>query len=134
MKIIKQSYAAIDRSITDVENELIQTNHAVVGYYVAKSWNLPNHISQAIHEHHNIKKITAEDSQNAQRKTLIAILKMAENICGNYRNLGQQQEDYEWQQIAESILVYVGLSQYEYENMTAQLMDMGIGASDSISF
>jgi HD-like signal output (HDOD) protein len=132
--VIQESYAREDKSITDTENELLQTNHAVVGYYVAKSWNLPDYISQAIHEHHNVEKILSDESQNPQKRTLLAILKMAENICGNYRNLGQQEEDYEWLRISEQVLVYVGLSQYDYESLCAQLIDMGIGATDSLSF
>ncbi len=132
--IIEESYARTDATITDTENELAKTNHAVVGYYVAKSWNLPMHITQAIHEHHNVEKIISDENQNSQKRTLLAILKMAENICGNYKNLGGQTEDYEWQRIAEQVLVYVGLSQYDYETLCSQLIDMGIGASDSMSF
>ncbi|MGH1487572.1 MAG: HDOD domain-containing protein [Cellvibrionaceae bacterium] len=132
--VIQESYAREDKSITDTENELLQTNHAVVGYYVAKSWNLPAYISQAIHEHHNVDIVLADDSQNPQKRTLLAILKMAENICGNYRNLGKQSEDHEWARIAEQVLVYVGLSQYDYDSLCSQLIDMGIGATDSISF
>jgi HD-like signal output (HDOD) protein len=132
--IIEESYARQDVSITDSENQLLQTNHAVVGYYVAKSWNLPDYISMAIHEHHNVDKILPDESQDSQKRTLLAILKMAENICGNYRNLGNQQRDYEWERIAEHVLVYVGLSQYDYETLCSQLIDAGIGRSSAISF
>ncbi|MEO0442238.1 MAG: HDOD domain-containing protein [Pseudomonadota bacterium] len=133
-EVIQKSYARDNASITDIENELIQTNHAVVGYYVAKSWNLPLYISQAIHEHHNVEKIISDDKQNPQKRTLLTILKMAENICGNYRNLGQQTEDHEWQRVSEQVLEYVGLGQYDYETLCSQLIDMGIGVSDSLSF
>lgn len=132
--VILEAYARSDQSITDTENGILQTNHAVVGYYVAKSWNLPDHISQAIHEHHNVEYILQDDAQNPQKITLLAILKMAENICGNYKNLGQQSEDHEWQRISDQVLVYVGLTAYEYENLCLQLIDMGIGASNSVSF
>ena len=125
--IIEESYSRENTTITDVENDLIQTNHAVVGYYVARSWNLPIHISHAIHEHHHADKIINNDEEDSQKRTLIAILKIAEHICGNYRELGQQEDDYEWQRIKDSVLLYVGLSEYDYETLCSQLIEMGIG-------
>ncbi|MBX2809348.1 MAG: HDOD domain-containing protein [Cellvibrionaceae bacterium] len=132
--IIQESYRRPEQSITDTENALIKTNHAVVGYYTAKSWNLPEHITLAIHEHHNIDKVFADDSHLPQKRTLLAILKMAENVCGNYRDLGQQQVDYEWQRIADFILDYVGLTEYDYDTLCTQLAEMGIGSSSSLSY
>ena len=134
MEVIQQSYGDPETSITDTENKLLKTNHAVVGYYVAKSWHLPRYISEAIHEHHNVDKVIGDEGQHAQKRTLLAILKMAENICRNHQKLGQQAEDYEWQRIAEQVLLYLGLSQYDYENLCAQLADMGIGGADDIAY
>jgi HD-like signal output (HDOD) protein len=131
-EIIQQCYAQ-QESITDYENSLLKTNHAVVGYYVAKSWNLPSYISQAIHEHHNVEKIINDEQQNPQKRTLLAILKMAETICANHRNLGQQEEDYEWQRIADQVLLYVGLSQYDFESICVQLSEIGIGSNEGIN-
>lgn len=127
--VIEESYAREDKSITDTENELLQTNHAVIGYYVAKSWNLPDYISQAIHEHHHADTILMDESQQPQKRTLLAILKMAENICANFRNLGKQDADHEWERIHDSVLLYVGLSEYEYENLCSQMIDLGMGGS-----
>ena len=126
---LEESYSREGSIITDVENDLIQTNHAVVGYFVAKSWNLPIHISTAIHQHHNAEKIINNDKEDPRKRTLLAILKIAEHICGNHRELGKQEEDYEWQAIKESVLIYVGLSEYDYESLCSQLVDMGIGSS-----
>jgi HD-like signal output (HDOD) protein len=131
--IITQCYAQDELTITDCENQLLKTNHAVVGYYIAKSWNLPAYISQAIHEHHNVEKVLGDENQNPQKRTLLAILKMAETICANYRNLGKQEVDYEWERISEQVLLYVGLSQYDFESLFVQLNDIGIGSSDSLS-
>ncbi|ODS24822.1 histidine kinase [Candidatus Endobugula sertula] len=127
--IIKESYSRENVTITDVENELIQTNHAVVGYYVAKSWNLPSYISVAIHQHHHAESVINNDNEDSKKRTLLAILKIAEHICGNHRDLGNQDVDYEWQNIKDSILLYVGLSEYDYESLCSQLTDMGIGDS-----
>lgn len=129
-EVLKEAYSREEERIIDVENEQIQTNHAVVGYYVAKSWNLPMYLSQAIHDHHNVRKVLEDEEADPKRKTLLAILKMAEHICGNYRTLGGQELDYEWENISESVLLYVGLSQYDYEGLEQEIKEMGLGAGD----
>lgn len=127
LDVVQQSYgSAAEREITATENILLKTNHAVVGYYVAKSWNLPAHICRAIHEHHNIEKVFAEEGQG-EKKTLLATLKMAEHICGNYRTLGSYNTDGEWQRIEETILIYAGLSQYDFSGLKEQVYDLGLG-------
>ncbi|MGG5874283.1 HDOD domain-containing protein, partial [Pseudomonas peli] len=45
----RQAYASAigERRVVDTENRLLNTNHAVVGYFTAKSWNLPLHLCEA---------------------------------------------------------------------------------------
>ncbi|MDN3637806.1 HDOD domain-containing protein [Simiduia curdlanivorans] len=126
-EVMERSYTSSDKSVTDVENEFLATNHSVVGYYVAKSWKLPIHLCEAIHQHHQVNKILSEEKADNRKKTLLAILKMAETICKNYKTLGNQDTDYEWQRISDNILVYVGLSQYDFETLCQHIYDMGLG-------
>ena len=85
MTVLEEAYynASHERRVVDTENRLLNTNHAVVGYFTAKSWNLPLHLCEAIANHHNLLAIFTEDSsRNARLKTLLAILKMAEHKIG----------------------------------------------------
>lgn len=117
--VMREAYAHPEPRIIDVENRLLQTNHAVVGYYVAKSWRLPAYLCEAIHDHHSAQEIFSDqDYPDTAKKNLLAILKMAEHLCGQYRTLGGQEVDLEWQQLEEDILIYVGLSAYEFQNLT----------------
>ena len=50
--VMIEAYSRTNERIVDIENAMINTNHAVVGYYVGKSWNLPAYLCEAIHEHH----------------------------------------------------------------------------------
>lgn len=126
--VARQAYEMEQPRIVDLENELLSTNHAVVGYYIGRSWKLPNYICEAIHDHHSIHKVFQEgNTEDPNKKTLLAVLKMAEHICGNYRIIGQQEEDHEWNYIADSILMYVGLSQYDFEGIIAQVHEQGMG-------
>ena len=50
---------------------------------------------------------------------------MAEHICSSYRVLGNQPDDFEWQSIEQLVLEYVGLSEYDFENLRESIRDMG---------
>lgn len=128
MTVLEEAYASAtgERRVVDTENRLLNTNHAVVGYFTAKSWNLPLHLCEAIASHHNALAIFTEDSsRDAQLKTLLAILKMAEHICESHLVLGNQPNDHEWQSIEQLVLEYVGLSEYDFENLRESIRDMG---------
>src|SRR5690606_27957615 len=99
----------------------------VVGYYTAKSWNLPSHICLAIAEHHNTLQIfSSKDGRNQLQKTLLAILKIAENICGNYKVLGQQERDIEWEKSQQDILEHLGLTTYDLDDLKESFIAMGV--------
>ena len=129
-EVIEHSYASNYRSITDTENELINTNHGVVGYYIGKSWNLPRYLCEAIHEHHQPLKTLYDDSADVKKRTLLAILKMAEHCCGTYRVLGKQNTDHEWLSVKDTVLMYVGLTEYDFSSLKAQIAELGLGNTD----
>jgi len=54
MSVLEEAYASTGdgQRIVDIENRVLSTNHAVVGYFTAKSWNLPLHLCDAIANHH----------------------------------------------------------------------------------
>lgn len=128
--IMRESYARPGERVIDTENRLLKTNHAVVGYFVAKSWSLPPDLCEVIAEHHSSEDIFRENaraSYDSGKKTLLAILKMAEHICGLHKVLGSSDEDYEWDAISHDLLAYVGLSDLDFDDMTARLENLGIG-------
>lgn len=128
MTVLEQAYANAgpDCRVVDTENNAFNTNHAVVGYYTAKSWRLPEHVTDAIANHHNALAIFSdESSRNPQLKNLLAILKMAEHVCSSYRVLGNQPVDHEWNTIGHLVLDYVGLSDYDFESMKLSIRELG---------
>ncbi|WP_312956762.1 HDOD domain-containing protein [Stutzerimonas nitrititolerans] len=130
MSVLEEAYASAsaETRVTDIENRALNTNHAVVGYFTAKSWNLPLHLCEAIANHHNALSLFSDDSgRDASLKTLLAILKMAEHICASHRVIGDQAEDHEWQAIAQLVLEYVGLSEYDFVSLKESIREMGVG-------
>lgn len=129
--VMEASYGHPEKRIVDTENELLNTNHAVVGYYTAKSWKVPKPICDVIAEHHNATRYFRPDhTQDDERKTLLGILKLAEHICGNYRILGKQEEDLEWQAAGQEILAYLGLGEYDVEQLTLTYQESGVAAQN----
>jgi HD-like signal output (HDOD) protein len=127
MKVLEQAYAnaSTECRVVDTENKQYNTNHAVVGYYTAKSWRLPEHVTQAIANHHNALAIFSDEScRNTPLKNLLAILKMAEHICASYRVLGNQAEDHEWNNVGHLVLDYIGLSEYDFETQKQEIRDL----------
>ncbi|SDS52243.1 HD-like signal output (HDOD) domain, no enzymatic activity [Pseudomonas asplenii] len=129
MTVLEQAYtnAGPDKRVVDTENDAFNTNHAVVGYYTAKSWRLPEHVTDAIANHHNALAIFSDETtRNSQLKNLLAILKMAEHICASHRVLGGESEDREWNAIAPLVLDYVGLSDYDFETLRENIRELGV--------
>jgi len=127
MSVLEEAYAnaSPDTRVVDTENRRLNTNHAVVGYFTAKSWRLPEHVTNAIANHHNALAIFQDESgRNAPLKNLLGILKMAEHICASHRVLGNQNIDHEWNSIGHLVLDYVGLSDYDFENLKESIREL----------
>ena len=129
LEVMEKSYAHDPaQRVIDIENQLLNTNHAVIGYYTAKSWKLPKILCDVVAEHHNVGRyFNCTNQKDSELKTLLGILKMSEHICGNYRILGKQREDHEWQTFGDEVLTYLGLGEYDLEQMEANFSEMGIG-------
>lgn len=128
MSVLEEAYANAgpECRVVDTENQAFNTNHAVVGYYTAKSWRLPEHVTDAIANHHNALAIFSDESnQKPQLKNLLAILKMAEHICASYRVLGNQVDDHEWNAIGPLVLDHIGLSDYDFESLKLSIRELG---------
>ena len=135
--IMRESYSRPGERVIDTENRLLKTNHAVVGYFVAKSWSLPQDLCDVIAEHHSCEDIfrdTTRATYDSGKKTLLAILKMAEHICAVHATLGGQDEDHEWDAIGEDLLAYVGLSVIDFDDMAARLENLGMSQGSFSDF
>lgn len=125
---IAKSYLLEDKRIVDAENKHYKTNHAVVSFYAARSWKLPEILCRVIGEHHNAVEIFSDkDKTDPDEKSYLAILKIGEHLSGLSRTIGNNETDEEWQQIQERVLDYIGLSQLDYEDLSAHVADNGIG-------
>ena len=50
---IVRNYKKSISSLTECENEILNTNHCLIGEYVARKWNFPDDVRKAMIEHHD---------------------------------------------------------------------------------
>ena len=104
---------------TDIEEAHYQTNHAIVGYFVANSWNLPKSLCELILRHHEPDFLNSTDSSDLQ-KNLYALVKLASNALSHYKFMI---DDSEWLLAKESVLEYFGLTEFDYNDLEEDIKD-----------
>lgn len=68
------------RSVVSIEDEYYNTNHAILGYYLCKSWRLVDVIAKVVQGHHLVDSLFEGGKENHLRNQMMAVLKMAGNI------------------------------------------------------
>ena len=126
--IMRDSYNQNTLDITEYESKLLNTNHSIVGYYVARAWKLDDNLCQLIGQHHRRDLMLGIKNDDAIESQLFAILKIAEHITGLHRILGNTDEDLEWGEIGQKVMDVTGFSKYEMEELELQARDNGIGS------
>jgi len=117
-KVIEFSYSRQDGRITSEEFAKFGVHHAAAGYRVARVWNLPKVICLAVKNHHSVARVLDDSSiENPTLKTLLCVLKMAEDMVNLPERLAQCDVDFEWQKVGAKVLEFSGLSEYDYEDL-----------------
>ncbi len=127
--IMIQSYSQQGQRIVDIENELLKTNHAVLSFYTAKSWKLPKVLCNVIASHHDGTRVFEDKINNlsSDERILSAILMLAQHIAALYRILGNQETDFEWDTNRAGVIDYLGLSEYDFDDLISYTNEQGIG-------
>lgn len=136
MTVMESSYNGRCERIIDMENQHYNTNHAVVGFYVARSWGLPTAVCEVIAEHHNASMVFNSGTDfhyDSHKKTMLAIIKAAEHMCRLYHVLGRQANDYEWESVVVPLLIHLGLSQDAFDDMRDSFTELGL-VGESMSY
>ena len=114
--------AGDDRPMPVVEDERHGTNHATVGYMVARSWGLSDAICQSILRHHDIDMINGKDSTVPLAHTLVAINFFAVHLNDTMLRMRQ---DSQWELHGEMVLDYLGITHKEYVEIQDDVMGLG---------
>ncbi|MDE2439601.1 MAG: HDOD domain-containing protein [Betaproteobacteria bacterium] len=119
-EVLAKANACEERMFTEVEDEILGTNHAVVGYFLSKRWHLPDFVSEGVLYHHDYSVLSKPGSIADISRALIAINVLAEHITRLHNN-GTDEE--EWAKAAESACAYFNLSLGAVDDLIEDLLD-----------
>ena len=129
--VMTQAYAGNDERIVDTENRNFNTNHAVLGYFMAKAWKVPRELCDVIRVHHSATEILGNrDEESSTLKDMLATLKLAEHFSCLNKILASQERDHEWERISDDVLYYLNISEDEYHDLETANKEQGIGISN----
>jgi len=111
--------AAVDRSFTEVEEEHLGTNHAAIGYFLARRWRLPEFVVQGIRGHHDYALLTSTDLPEISR-AVIAVNVLAEHII---RLDSNGDGEPEWEKAAHGVCTLFGLSLGAVDDLIEDMRD-----------
>ena len=100
-----------ENSIESEENQY-GTNHAVVGHFIAVSWNLPEDVCNIILGHHDLNFLANTTDINEQLG--FATLKLAENFV--HRNK-RHSESPDWKYVKDDVLKLLNIDMDEYNDL-----------------
>lgn len=102
-----------DRDFSRIEEEEIGTHHGAVGYFLARSWMLPDPLCQAILWHHDVGVFT-EPNISDQVRNHIGVIHLAEHLQHlSTRNTA----DLEWLKFERAVLDHFGLTEEDFLNL-----------------
>lgn len=117
----KEKLAASNQSaklIIAIEDQHYHTNHATVGYMLAKNWYLPSNISEAILVHHDHSIFSGSSTHSTPDIcTLVAISQISEHVTATY--LGKP-DDAEWIMMGKKAQDYLGLNAEDMTDITEE--------------
>ena len=109
-------------SILAEEEKRYSTNHSVMGYLMAKSWQLPDSVCISILRHHDEEPLY---SDNAESRILNAILLVSEFIIQDYDSSGNMKtiSITKWSEIYEKTLDVLNIEPNDIIEFENKLLD-----------
>lgn len=109
-----------DGLFTEIEEAHLGTNHAVVGYFLARRWHLPDDVAEGILHHHDYAVLTQTSQVSASARNLIAICVLAEHVIRIHARGCIEQE---WLKAGPAVSQYLGLSLTAIDDLIEDLRD-----------
>lgn len=100
-------------SFTEIEERKVGSNHAVVGYFMARSWHLPDTLCQAILLHHELDPLTS-GSEPPEVLDLMALGHVAEHI---HHLSSRDARDIEWAKFEPVALAQLGIAADDFVDL-----------------
>ena len=117
--ILKEADENHELSITQIEDKHYNTNHAVIGYYIASSWGLPKELCNVIRQHHDPDALNHKVSP--EFRAAYSCLKMACNILEQLRRF---RDTRDWPSVEKTVLSSMGITDLDYQDLAEDITEM----------
>lgn len=122
VEVLSRASTTTDLSFTDIEDQTIPANHAIVGGMLTQSWWLPEGINSAVRNHHDISALdelgAARLGMQRASRSLVAIAHTAEHILQLKTGL---RTTAEWDRLGAACLQQLGLAEDELPPLMAEM-------------
>lgn len=113
-----------EHGFVEIEEAELPTNHAMVGCLMAQSWWLPEEISLAIRNHHDLASLIEANSETPiLSRQLIAIAQLAEHIVQHQHGLSITQE---WVKLGDACLKLIGMDKIQLDMLYEEVAHIDI--------
>lgn len=120
----KQVLASANQSgqrTVSAEDKHYGTSHAVVGSMLAKNWQLPASVAQAILLHHDMSILSpGESTVPPDVQSLVAIIQIAEHIIAQFLGFN---DDTEWDMDGPVAMEFLGLNHGELSDILSDMLE-----------
>lgn len=116
LKLANQSGDGI---FTAQEESCHGTNHAVIGYLMARNWALPENVAQAVLVHHDYSIFEVDAKLPDETLSLVAISFIAERIAGIHL---RSTDDSEWVRGQSRVANFLGMLTAELEDVVEDFL------------
>ena len=117
--VLRKANSNIERLFTDIEEEALGTNHAIIGYFIARAWGLSDAITQGILNHHDYAQLGNPRNAGSEAHRLIAINVVAEYIASTHLRTVQ---DAEWARAREAVAICLGYIASDLDDIAEDLI------------
>lgn len=104
-----------------LEEKNYKTNHAVLGYYVASSWNLPKDLCLLILQHHEVDYLS--NILGNKEQLVFSVLKAAENLV---ERIKRHNISPDWIDVKEAALNILGITSIDYDDLEEDFSELFI--------
>lgn len=110
-------------ALTVLEERRFGTHHGVVGYYMARTWNLPAVVCEAVLRHHDLPEALGDaDHADAETRALDGALMGLAVATRAHRRWRGEPDDPGWPALAAVLLDRLGLSEFDYLDLEDRLL------------
>ena len=122
MSILQQAYAQDDCGVADFVDHKLNTSHAAIGYIIARNWNLPDEVCEAIRLPYT-KLDELDLISPGCVEQLVVSLSLAQDICDESGRLAGVKSNRLWPNTADQLFQYLCLSEDDYTDLREDIRE-----------